>query len=197
GIRVFHVTGVQTCSLPIYELDGPRGRIYLIKSLLEGADASEKTQQHLDRCLTCRNCETTCPSGVEYHTLLDIGRQEIEKRAKRPLSQRLLRQTLRLLLPRRKLFAHLLRIGQTVRPLLPLNLRSTLPDAIPHPGKRPNPRHERRMLMLEGCVQPSLSPHTNAAAARVLDRLGISVIETPTSAPAAGCCGAIEYHLND
>lgn len=179
------------------ELDGPRGRIYLIKSLLEGGDASEKTQQHLDRCLTCRNCETTCPSGVEYHTLLDIGRQEIEKRAKRPLSQRLLRQTLRLLLPRRKLFAHLLRIGQTVRPLLPLNLRSTLPDAIPDPGKRPKPRHERRMLMLEGCVQPSLSPNTNAATARVLDRLGISVIDTPTSAPAAGCCGAIEYHLND
>ena len=175
------------------ELDGPRGRIYLIMSLLEGADASEKTQQHLDRCLTCRNCETTCPSGVEYHTLLDIGRQEIEQRVRRPLLQRLLRRTLRLVLPRRRLFAGLLQIGQMVRPFMPLKLRSLIPAVRANSGKRPKPQHARRMLMLEGCVQPSLSPNTNAAAARVLDRLGISVINTPT----AGCCGAIEYHLND
>jgi len=179
------------------ELDGPRGRIYLIKSLLEGGEATEKTQQHLDRCLTCRNCETTCPSGVEYHTLLDIGRQEIERSARRPMSQRLLRRTLSFLLPRRRLFAGLLQIGQTVRPLLPSSLKSRIPDAMSDSGQRPKGQHARRMLMLEGCVQPSLSPNTNAAAARVLDRLGISVKETPEGSPTAGCCGAVEYHLND
>ncbi|WP_353194283.1 glycolate oxidase subunit GlcF [Pusillimonas noertemannii] len=175
------------------ELDGPRGRIYLIKSLLEGGEATARTQQHLDRCLTCRNCETTCPSGVEYHTLLDIGREEIERRVRRPLSQRLLRGGLRQVVPRHMVFATLLRIGQAVRGLLPAAIRAKVPARAPAAGARPAPRHERRMLMLEGCVQPSLSPNTNAATARVLDRLGISIVE----AGGAGCCGATDYHLND
>src|SRR5690606_2658040 len=175
------------------ELDGPRGRIYLIKSLLEGGEATARTQQHLDRCLTCRNCETTCPSGVEYHTLLDIGREEIERRVRRPLPQRMLRAGLRLLVPRRRLFGALLGLGQSVRGLLPDAVRAKVPAPAQAPGQRPPLRHARRMLMLEGCVQPSLSPNTNAAAARVLDRLGISIADSPR----AGCCGATDYHLND
>lgn len=175
------------------ELDGPRGRIYLIKSMLEGNEATPTTQQHLDRCLTCRNCETTCPSGVQYHTLLDIGRQEIEKRVRRPLGQRLLRGTLRYVMPRRRVFASLLRLGQLARPFLPHELKTKIPTREPIPGHRPEARHARRMLILEGCVQPSLSPNTNAAAERVLDYLGISIIDSRQ----AGCCGAVEYHLND
>jgi glycolate oxidase iron-sulfur subunit len=174
------------------ELDGPRGRIYLIKQLLEGKPVSAKTQTHLDRCLTCRNCETTCPSGVRYHTLLDIGRAEVEKRTERPVAQRLLRAGLRRVVPEPSLFRPLLKAGQALRPLLPGALREKIPAAPAHATPRPPVRHARRMLMLEGCVQPSLSPNTNAAAARVLDKLGISV----TPVPQAGCCGATEYHLN-
>ena len=174
------------------ELDGPRGRIYLIKNLLEGGEATVKTQQHLDRCLTCRNCETTCPSGVEYHTLLDIGRQEIELRVQRPLRQRLLRAGLQQLIPRRRVFGALLQLGQTVRHWLPSALKAKVPAPAASPGLRPASRHARKMLMLEGCVQPSLSPNTNAATARVLNHLGISVI----NADDAGCCGATDYHLN-
>nr|MBF0682593.1 glycolate oxidase subunit GlcF [Pseudomonas sp.] len=174
------------------ELDGPRGRIYLIKSLLEGGEATEKTQLHLDRCLTCRNCETTCPSGVEFHTLLDIGRAAIEDQVQRPAGQKLLAGALRQVVPNRKVFGALVRTGNLMRPILPEQVKQHIPAA-PTPAKaRPAPRHARRMLMLEGCVQPSLSPNTNAAAARVLDRLGLSV----TPAPQAACCGAVDYHLN-
>ena len=174
------------------ELDGPRGRIYLIKQVLEGAPATAKAQLHLDRCLTCRNCETTCPSGVDYHNLLDIGRAVIDQAVPRPASQRLLRQGLRALAPNPNLFKTLLQIGATFRPLLPHSVEAKLPHDLPAAGKRPVPRHARRVLMLEGCVQPGLSPNTNAATARVLDRLGISVIP----APEAGCCGALDYHLD-
>ncbi|QQJ99339.1 glycolate oxidase subunit GlcF [Burkholderia ambifaria] len=174
------------------ELDGPRGRIYLIKQMLEGEPCGERTQQHLDRCLTCRNCETTCPSGVRYHTLLDIGRAEAEKRARRPARERLLRAGLRHVVPRPATFAALLKAGRALRPLLPGPLQDKIPATVPTAAPRPPVRHARRVLMLEGCVQPSLSPNTNAAAARVLDRLGISV----TPAREAGCCGATEYHLN-
>ncbi len=175
------------------ELDGPRGRIYLIKQVLEGGPVSDKTQAHLDRCLSCRNCETTCPSGVRYHSLLDIGRAEVERRAPRPAAQRMLRGALRRVVPEPRLFGALLGAGRTLRPLLPPALREKIPAAAPAaPGLRPAVRHARRVLMLEGCVQPSLSPNTNAAAARVLDRLGISVVP----AAEAGCCGATEYHLN-
>ncbi len=174
------------------ELDGPRGRIYLIKQVLEGAPATEQTQLHLDRCLSCRNCETTCPSGVDYHNLLDIGRAVVDSAVPRPAAQRLLREGLRALAPNPAVFKGLLRMGATFRPLLPRLLESKLPQRLGVMGSCPPPRHARRVLLLEGCVQPGLSPNTNDATARVLDRLGISV--TPVSE--AGCCGALDYHLD-
>jgi len=174
------------------ELDGPRGRIYLIKQVLEGNEVTQKTQQHLDRCLSCRNCETTCPSGVDYHNLLDIGRAVVDAAVPRSLGQRLLREGLRAVVPNPGLFKGLVSSGQVFRALLPNTLQVKLPRHV-HPAKpRPTTRHTRHVLMLEGCVQPSLSPNTNAAAARVLDRLGISV----TPASEAGCCGAVDYHLD-
>ncbi|WP_223507640.1 glycolate oxidase subunit GlcF [Pseudomonas sp. BF-B-25] len=174
------------------ELDGPRGRIYLIKQVLEGQEVTAKTQLHLDRCLTCRNCETTCPSGVQYHNLLDIGRAVVEEQIPRGFGERLLRESLRAVVPRPAVFKALTMAGQLFRPLLPGALQTKLPRQA-HPAKaRPSVRHGRKVLMLEGCVQPSLSPNTNAAAARVLDRLGISVVP----AREAGCCGAVDYHLN-
>lgn len=189
--------GFCTATCPTYqllgdELDGPRGRIYLIKQVLEGAEPSTSTREHLDRCLSCRNCETTCPSGVDYHNLLDIGRAVVEQQVPRTFSERVMRRSLRVVVPNAALFSALAKAGRTFHPLLPQSLQSKLPR-YPHPPvERPKPRHTRRMLMLEGCVQPALSPNTNAAAARVLDRLGISVIP----AADAGCCGAVDYHLN-
>ncbi|MCD5985896.1 glycolate oxidase subunit GlcF [Pseudomonas sp. CDFA 610] len=189
--------GFCNASCPTYqllgdELDGPRGRIYLIKQVLEGNEVTEKTQLHLDRCLSCRNCETTCPSGVDYHNLLDIGRAVVDAAVPRPLGQRLLRGGLRNVVPNASLFKTLTRMGTAFRPLLPDTLKDKLPSAIHSAGVRPVTRHARQVLMLEGCVQPALSPNTNAATARVLDHLGISV--TPISE--AGCCGAVDYHLN-
>ena len=174
------------------ELDGPRGRIYLIKQVLEGNEVTQKTQQHLDRCLSCRNCETTCPSGVDYHNLLDIGRAVVDAAVPRPIGQRLLREGLRTVVPRPDLFKSLVGSGQMFRALLPDILQSKLPRSAPQARARPATGHARHVLMLEGCVQPSLSPNTNVAAARVLDRLGISV----TPAREAGCCGAVDYHLD-
>ena len=174
------------------ELDGPRGRIYLIKQVLEGNEVTQKTQQHLDRCLSCRNCETTCPSGVDYHNLLDIGRAVVDAAVPRSLDQRLLREGLRSVVPNPGLFKALVNSGQMFRALLPGTLQAKLPRRV-HPAKpRPTARHSRRVLILEGCVQPGLSPNTNAATARVLDRLGISI----TPSPEAGCCGAVDYHLD-
>lgn len=174
------------------ELDGPRGRIYLIKQVLEGREVTEKTQLHLDRCLSCRNCETTCPSGVDYHNLLDIGREVVDAAVPRPLGQRLLRDSLRAVVPNAGLFKSLTQLGNSFRPLLPGALKTKLPGNIRPAKSRPTRQHARQMLILEGCVQPGLSPNTNAATARVLDRLGISV----TSIAQAGCCGAVDYHLN-
>ncbi|QCI13314.1 glycolate oxidase subunit GlcF [Pseudomonas putida] len=189
--------GFCTATCPTYqllgdELDGPRGRIYLIKQVLEGQEVTAKTQRHLDRCLTCRNCETTCPSGVEYHSLLDIGRAVVEEKVPRPLGQRLLREGLRSVVPRPAVFKALTQTAKALRPLLPQTLQAKLPRHAQPAKPRPQRQHARKVLMLEGCVQPSLSPNTNAAAARVLDRLGISV----TAAREAGCCGAVDYHLN-
>ncbi|MCQ2997103.1 glycolate oxidase subunit GlcF [Pseudomonas syringae] len=174
------------------ELDGPRGRIYLIKQVLEGNEVTEKTQLHLDRCLSCRNCETTCPSGVDYHNLLDIGRAVVDAAVPRSLGQRALREGLRNVLPNAGLFKSLTQLGTTFRPLLPDSLKAKLPTHIVQPKARPAVRHAHKVLMLEGCVQPGLSPNTNAATARVLHRLGISV--TPIAQ--AGCCGALDYHLD-
>jgi glycolate oxidase iron-sulfur subunit len=174
------------------ELDGPRGRIYLIKQVLEGNEVTQKTQQHLDRCLSCRNCETTCPSGVDYHNLLDIGRAVVDAAVPRPLEQRLLREGLRRVVPNPGLFKVLVSSGQVFRALLPNTLQGKLPRRV-YPAKpRPTLRHARQVLILEGCVQPGLSPNTNAATARVLDRLGISVLPSRE----AGCCGAVDYHLD-
>ena len=174
------------------ELDGPRGRIYLIKQVLEGNAVTRKTQQHLDRCLSCRNCETTCPSGVDYHNLLDIGRALVDARVPRPLGQRLVRDGLRRVIANAALFKGLIGSGQVLRPWLPSPLHARLPRNPPAPIPRPSRQHARHVLLLEGCVQPGLSPNTNAAAASVLDRLGMSVIP----APQAGCCGAVDYHLD-
>ena len=173
------------------ELDGPRGRIYLIKEMLEGAPVTARTRQHLDRCLTCRACETTCPSGVRYGRLLDLGRAELERRAPRALPARLLRRALIAGLSHRRGFAALLALGRALRPWLPAALRRRIPEAR-RAGAWPPPRQARRMLVLQGCVQPALAPSINAAAARVLDRAGVSLI-----AAADGCCGALAQHLGD
>jgi len=174
------------------ELDGPRGRIYLIKQVLEGHTATRKTQSHLDRCLTCRACETTCPSGVDYHHLLDTGRELIEQTVPRSFQDRFMRRALRLVLPRPAIFTPLLRAGQFVRPLLPATLKKRIP-AYRKPGSAlPVRQHTRSVLLLNGCVQPSLAPQINNATIRVLDALGISTIMENTS----GCCGALSYHLS-
>ena len=189
--------GFCTATCPTYqllgdELDGPRGRIYLIKQVLEGKPATEKTQLHLDRCLTCRNCESTCPSGVQYGRLVDIGRGIVEKQVKRPLVQQLVRTALKEILPRKSVFNPAMKMGQLVRPLLPGVLKNKVPQARPA-GVWPSRSHARKMLLLDGCVQPAMSPNINAATARVLDALEVQLI----IAPKAGCCGAIRHHLND
>jgi len=189
--------GFCTATCPTYqllgdELDGPRGRIYLMKQVLEGKPATRKTQLHLDRCLTCRNCETTCPSGVQYGRLVDIGRKVVEDQVPRPLGQRIMRTALKEALPRKWLFSPAMKAGQLVRPLLPKALRNKVPQAVPA-GSWPARQHARKMILLEGCVQPSMAPNINTATARVFDALGIQMLV----APKAGCCGAIRYHMND
>ena len=189
--------GFCTATCPTYqllgdELDGPRGRIYLIKQVLEGKAATEKTQMHLDRCLTCRNCESTCPSGVQYGRLVDIGRGIVEKQVQRPLGQQVVRTALRETLTRTSVFTPAMKLGQLVRPLLPGVLKNKVPQARPA-GTWPTRSHARKMLLLDGCVQPAMSPNINAATARVLDALEVQLI----IAPKAGCCGAIRHHLND
>ena len=169
------------------ELDGPRGRIYLIKEMLEGRTVSRRTLTHLDRCLTCRNCETTCPSGVQYGRLLDIGRELIEPRVERPWFGRLQRWTLRKIIPYPARFTPLLRFGQFLRPLMPGFIKRSIP-AWQMATAWPAPRHARKMLVFEGCVQPAMAPNINLVAARVLDRLGISLIAVES----AGCCGALQ-----
>ncbi|MDP1558354.1 MAG: glycolate oxidase subunit GlcF [Nitrosomonas sp.] len=174
------------------ELDSPRGRIYLMKQMLEGQPVTQKTQSHLDRCLTCRACETVCPSGVRYGELIDISRGIIEKQVKRSAGSDVLRYTLRKVLTNDPIFTSLLKLGQMVRPLLPDSLKKTIP-AKAQPAKIwPVARHKRKMLILDGCVQPALAPNINAACARVLDRMDISLLK----AEKVGCCGAISYHLN-
>lgn len=188
--------GFCTATCPTYqvlgdELDSPRGRIYLIKQLVEGAAVTEQTRLHLDRCLTCRNCETTCPSGVQYGHLLDIGRKLVEARVPRSPSDRLLRAVLKAGIPSR-LFGPAMRLGQALRPLLPAGLRAKVPPRRA-PGAVPRSAHARKVLLLKGCAQPGMMPNIDAATLRVLDRLGIEGV----FAPEAGCCGALRFHLND
>jgi len=175
------------------ELDSPRGRIYLIKQLVEGSPATSTTREHLDRCLTCRACERACPSGVEYGRLVDLGRELVDERVPRPVLQRLARHAMVAVFSRQRLFTALLGIGRTVRPLLPAGLQARIPlrPAAAHPP--PVTRHARRVVLLEGCVQPGLAPGIKAAAARVLDRLGITAVRVAGEQ----CCGALAHHLGE
>ena len=190
--------GFCTATCPTYqllgdELDGPRGRIYLIKQVLEGETPTAATQQHLDRCLTCRNCESTCPSGVQYGQLVEIGRQVVEAKVERPREERVKRWLLKegLTSP---LFKPALRLGQALRPLVPGALKDKVPPAAgPRAHQWPRRAHPRKVLMLMGCVQPAMMPNINAATARVLDAAGVQTLV----ADEAGCCGAIRVHLND
>jgi glycolate oxidase iron-sulfur subunit len=188
--------GFCTATCPTYqllgdELDGPRGRIYQIKQILEGQTPTRTTQLHLDRCLTCRSCETTCPSGVRYGRLVDIGRGIVESRVERPLGERLLRQALVKLVPNPFQFSALVMLGEITRPLLPAALKAKVPK-VRSAGPWPTPSGGRRMLALAGCVQSVATPTTNAAAARILNRLEVDLVVVP----GAGCCGAAAYHLN-
>ena len=188
--------GFCTATCPTYqllgdELDGPRGRIYLIKQVLEGAEPTRKTQMHLDRCLTCRNCESTCPSGVQYGHLVDIGRKIVDEKVPRPVGEKALRWALKEGLPS-PLFAPAMKAGQMVRGLLPEALKAKVP-APQDAGAWPTREHARKVLMLAGCVQPAMMPNINTATARVLDAVGIQTV----IASKAGCCGAVKFHLND
>ncbi len=188
--------GFCTATCPTYqllgdELDGPRGRIYLMKQVLEGETPTRKTQLHLDRCLTCRNCESTCPSGVQYGHLVDIGRKIVDEKVPRPVGEKALRWALKEGLPS-PLFGPAMAMGQAVRSLLPESLKAKVPpkqDA----GAWPTRTHARKVLMLAGCVQPAMMPNINSATARVLDAAGIQTVV----AGQAGCCGAVKFHLND
>jgi glycolate oxidase iron-sulfur subunit len=188
--------GFCTATCPTYqllgdELDGPRGRIYLIKQVLEGAEPTRKTQLHLDRCLTCRNCETTCPSGVDYGHLVDIGRKIVDEKVARPAGENAVRWLLKEGLPS-PLFGPAMKLGQLMRPLLPSSLKNKVP--VPQAaGRLPTATHARKVLLLAGCVQPAMMPNIHAATARVLDAAGIQGLV----APQAGCCGAVKFHLND
>jgi glycolate oxidase iron-sulfur subunit len=192
--------GFCTATCPTYqllgdELDGPRGRIYLMKQVLEGAPVTRKTQQHLDRCLTCRNCESTCPSGVDYGHLVEIGRKIVDAKVERPTSEKAVRWLLKegLTSP---LFAPAMKLGQMMRPLLPETLKKKVPTASADKARAaqwPTRTHQRKVLMLMGCVQPAMMPNVNSATARVLDAAGMQTLV----ADGAGCCGAIRTHLND
>jgi glycolate oxidase iron-sulfur subunit len=188
--------GFCTATCPTYqllgdELDGPRGRIYLMKQVLEGVEPTRATQLHLDRCLTCRNCESTCPSGVDYGHLVDIGRKIVDAKVPRPAGEKVLRWALKegLTSP---LFAPAMKLGQMVRPLLPAALKAKVP-ARQSAGAWPTHQHARKVILLAGCVQPAMAPNINSATARVLDAAGVEVLIPP----AAGCCGAVKFHLND
>ncbi len=189
--------GFCTATCPTYqelndERDGPRGRIYLIKQLLETGEITKKSRVHLDRCLTCRSCETTCPSGVKYGRLIDIGREISEEVLPRTKTEQFTRWTLARVLPNPHLFSSLLFLGQTFKPFMPKVIKKKIPKkrkASPWPVGS----HPRVMLALAGCAQSSAAPNTNAASARVLDALGITLVEVPK----AGCCGAVNYHLSE
>jgi len=174
------------------ELDGPRGRIYLLKQMLEGAPVSGLTQRHLDRCLSCRSCETTCPSGVRYGRLLDLGRVMVESRVRRPWLDRLRRKMMLEVFPYASRFDLLLRLGWLLKPVLPRVLRQKLPVRQEQKAWPPADR-ARKMLIFSGCVQESLRSSIDFAAASVLHELDISLLQVE----ATGCCGALNYHLSD
>jgi len=189
--------GFCNATCPTYQLlghesDGPRGRIYLITQLLEGQPADDLTRAHLDRCLLCRACETTCPSGVSYGRLLETGRHMLEQQQPRSGLDKLKRKVMSAVIPSKRLMQTGVNLARPVRTFLPSQISSQLPL----PGKnllRPQTDHPRKMLLLEGCAQSSLTPETNAATARVLDRFGIQLL----SENRQGCCGAVRLHTSE
>ncbi len=188
--------GFCTATCPTYqllgdELDSPRGRIYLIKQVLEGTPVTHKTRSHLDRCLTCRSCETTCPSGVKYARLIDIGRELIEKQTSRKISERCIRFALRKIIPYPERFKFLLGLGHIFKPVLPPVLKNKIPD-IETACEWPKTSHKRKMLILAGCVQQTTNAQTNASTANVLNKLGIELVEENE----VKCCGAVSQHLS-
>ena len=193
--------GFCTATCPTYqllgdELDGPRGRIYLIRQVLQGETPTRSTQEHLDRCLTCRSCESTCPSGVQYGHLIDVGRALVDDKVQRPWLERVLRGVLVHFLTS-PLFAPAYRVGQWMRPVLPKPLQAKVSPWVsrqPHAALeriQDSPLTGHKILFLEGCVQPALCPNINHSTRRVLSALGVSVI-TPED---AGCCAALAQHL--
>ncbi|MBR7799435.1 glycolate oxidase subunit GlcF [Undibacterium fentianense] len=189
--------GMCNATCPTYqllgdELDGPRGRIYLIKQVLEGQTPTQRTQTHLDRCLTCRSCETTCPSGVKYGRLLEIGREIVEKKVGRKWTQKIVRAVLKTGLSNPRLFQHALSWGRQLQVVLPERLSKKIPVREVKTSY-PETKHTKQVILLDGCVQGSLAPNINAATARVLDRFQIQ----SRVVPEAGCCGAIRLHLSD
>lgn len=189
--------GFCTAVCPTYqllgdELDGPRGRIYLIKDLLERDDIDRDVTVHIDRCLTCRACETACPSGVRYGRLLDIGRNMITEKVTARLRTRVLGAALRSVVPSPSRLMPLLRLGQIARPLLPRALRRHVPErraVADYPSASEAP--EKRVIVLRGCVQRAATPNVNRALEYLLStqRVGVDCVEEE------GCCGALDYHL--
>ncbi len=189
--------GFCTATCPTYqllgdELDGPRGRIYLIKQALEGKQVTRKSQLHLDRCLTCRSCETTCPSGVKYSSLLEIGRHLIDQKVERPFREKLVRLGMKSILPYPLRVAPLLAVARTLKPLLPEKIRHKIPQKRAA-GERASTPHVRKVILFEGCVQSVAAQHINRAASRVLDKLEIECIRVKSEQ----CCGAVNHHLGD
>lgn len=174
------------------ELDGPRGRIYLLKQMLQGENVSQLTQQHLDRCLSCSSCETVCPSGVQYGRLKDVGQFILEQQVKRPVLQKLRRSIIKLIFPYRRRFGALIIFARLAKPILPKQIKRKIPGKV-SVTKWPELKHHRRMIILSGCVQPVLAPEIDVAAAKVLDKLGISLLKIDST----NCCGALSYHLSD
>lgn len=188
--------GFCTATCPTYqldanELDSPRGRIYLIKEMLEDKPVTEVTQTHLDRCLSCQSCETTCPSGVEYHKLLNIGRKRLDDLGLRPTHQKVIRWLIGTFMPQRRLFGFMLGLGQLFRPILPTGLKAVVPVKI-DAGQLPINTHVNKVVLMRGCVQPAMNPNINAATARVLDKLEVETI----LATGEVCCGALNYHID-
>ena len=188
--------GFCTATCPTYqltgdELDGPRGRIYLIKQMLESGQANATVRHHLDRCLTCRSCETTCPSGVRYARLAEIGRDYVERHEPRPFIERFKRRALRWIVPEPARFRMAVKLASRLKPLLPVRLSHKVPVLPPATATPAPASHARTMLVLEGCAQSVVTPNVNAAARRLFDRLGVALVV----APEAGCCGALCTHL--
>jgi glycolate oxidase iron-sulfur subunit len=208
--------GFCTATCPTFlllgdELDSPRGRIYLIKDMLEtGRPATEEVVRHVDRCLSCLSCMTTCPSGVNYMHLVDHARHYIEQTYRRPWPERWLRSLLGVLLPRPGLFRIALMGARLVRPLgrlipgrsmMAQRMRAMLalaPASVPGPSTVETPRvypavgeRKARVALMTGCAQQVLMPRINEATIRLLTRLGVEVVVSP----GAGCCGALNHHI--